>query len=171
MKHLKSIILVAIMLISGISLSAQKFGHLNSRLLLMEMPEVKSADSEIEAFQKQLLAKGETMVTAFEANYKAYVEAANGGTLSALAMQEKESQLRTEQQSIQNYEVEVQNKISEKQQQLYAPLLDKVKAAIEKIGKENGYTMIFDTSVAGAIVHAEQSEDILLLVKAELGIQ
>ena len=42
---------------------------------------------------------------------------------------------------------------------------------MEKIGKEKGYTMIFDTSVAGAIVHAEDSENILALVKAELGLQ
>ena len=171
MKNLRTILLTTVMLIAGLSLSAQKFGHLNSRLLLMEMPDIKAADTQIEEYSNELLAAGETMVKAFEANYKQYIDDANAGKLSALQSQKRESDLRTEQQSIKDYEVEIQNKLILRKEQLYAPLLEKVKLAIEKIGKDNGYTMIFDTSVAGAIVHAEQSEDILALVKQELGLQ
>ena len=66
--------------------------------------------------------------------------------------------------------MEVQNLLGSKKEELYAPLLEKVKNAIDKIGKDNGYTIIFDTSVAGAIVHAQESEDIIEMVKAALGL-
>ena len=168
MKHLLFTFLFSMIAIA--SVTAQKFGHLNSRVLLMEMPEIKSADSQIETFQKQLLTKGEDMVKAFEAKYNAYVTQANEGSLSALDMQKKEADLGAEQNKIREYEIEIQNLLAQKREELYKPLLDKVKTVIEKIGKENGYTMIFDTSVAGAIVHAEQSEDIMTLVKKELGL-
>jgi outer membrane protein len=170
-KHIKHISLALFMaLLTLPSLNAQKFGHLNSRVLLMEMPEIKSADSQLETYQKQLMTKGEGMVKKFEAKYNTYVTAANEGTLSALEMQKKESELKSEQTAIQEYELEMQDLLGKKREQLYKPLLDKVKLAIEKIGKDNGYTMIFDTSVAGAIVHAETSEDIMNLVKKELGL-
>lgn len=171
MKKIRPFLLVAMIALTSMTVSAQKFGHLNSRLLLMEMPEIKSADNAIETYSKELLSQGETMVSAFEANYQSYVTDANGGKLSGLDIQKKESALRAEQENIKKYEIEMQNKLVAKKEELYAPLLDKVKAAIDKIGKDNGYTMIFDTSIAGAIVHAQESEDIMALVKQELGIQ
>ena len=171
MKNLKKILFVGVLALATIvTVQAQKFGHLNSQLLLTEMPEIKAADAQLENFQKGLLAKGEEMVKAFEANYNNYVTEANSGTLSAIQMQQKESALREEQSSIQQYEQEVQQQLAQKRQELYKPLFDKVKTAIQKIGKEQGYTMIFDTSVAGAIVHAQASEDVMALVKAELGL-
>ena len=54
MKTLKLIPLVLLLLVGTIQTSiAQKVGHLNSDLLLSEMPAMKSANSKIEAFSKQ----------------------------------------------------------------------------------------------------------------------
>lgn len=150
------------------TVSAQKFGYLNSQQLLVEFPEVASADKNLETYQKQLLAKGETMVKAFETEYKAYMDMVNNGTLSKVQMQQKEGQLTSKQQEIQKYEVEVQEKLLKKREELYKPILDKVQSAIDAIGKDEGYTMIFDTST-GALLHAVDSEDITSKVKSRLG--
>ena len=75
---------------TGIS-NAQKFGHLNSAELLVDMPEVKLADTELVAYQKGLISAGEELVKAFKANYEKYVEEANGGTLSGIQMKQKET--------------------------------------------------------------------------------
>ena len=55
-------------LFTGLSLSiqAQKFGYLNSQVLLAELPEVKAADAEIQALQTQLEKKGQMMVQELE---------------------------------------------------------------------------------------------------------
>lgn len=149
---------------------SQKFGHMNSQLLLMEMPEIKKADAELQNYQKQLISKGQDMVKKFEANYTKYVNEAQTGDLSTLEMQNRESQLQAERNAIQEYELEIQEKIGLKREELYKPLFDRVKEVITKYGKQNGYTMIFDTAITGALVHAATSDDITAVIKKELGL-
>ncbi len=162
-------LLTAILLTGFISTYAQKFGYLNSAQLLSEFPEVKAADSQLETYQKQLVGEGEAMVKKLEAKFQAYSKEAQEGLLSQVQMAKKEEELGKEQQRIQSFELEVQNKILAKREELYKPILDKLKVAIEAIGSENGYTMIFDSS-AGTILHASDSENVMNLVKAKLGI-
>ncbi len=162
-------ILIGVLIMSAVSMNAQKFGYLNSAQLLAELPAVKSADSELETYQKQLMTNGESMVKKLETKYQAYAKEAQEGMLSQVQMQQKEAELGQEQQKIQAYEVEVQNKILTKREELYKPILDKVKVALEAIGKEEGYTMIFDSS-AGTILHANESENLMTKVKSRLGI-
>lgn len=151
-------------------LSAQKFGYINSSQLLIELPAVKAADTQLEQYQKELIASGEAMVKKFEANYKAYMTKVNSGELSQLQMQQQEGALAQEQQSIQRYEVEVQQKLGAKKQELYQPILDNVNKVIADMGKEMGYTMIFDSSIGG-ILFAEDGDDLMSAVKAKLGVQ
>lgn len=147
---------------------SQKFGHINSQQLLIESPQVKTADTQIEAYQTTLITKGKEMVAAFERSYQAYATESEAGTLSQIQMQQKEAALQATQQSIQKYEVEVQTKLGMKREELYKPILDKVKVAMDEIGKEGGYTMIFDTATNG-LLYAMESEDVLAKVKAKLG--
>ena len=57
------------------------------------------------------------------------------------------------------------------QQQLYAPIFQKAKEAVDKVGKENGFTYIFNTA-EGVLVYINEatSQNVLPLVKQELGI-
>ena len=54
----------------GLSLAtvsfSQKFGYCNSSALLGKIPEVKAADSELQAFQTQLTKKGQEMVKSLQ---------------------------------------------------------------------------------------------------------
>ena len=153
----------------ALSASAQKFGYVNSNLLLSELPDMKAADSELETYQKQLMASGETMVKAWQEKYQKIADEVSQGLLSAVEQQAKEQELAAEQQKIQAYELEVQQKLTKKREELIQPILDKVKVAIEAVGKENNYTMIFDSS-AGTILHASESDNVLALVKTKLGL-
>jgi len=165
---MKTMILGAL-LIASVSLNAQKFGYINSAQLLSELPEVVSAESQLETYQKQLISSGEGMVKKLETKIQAYSKEAQEGLLSQVQMQKKEAELGEEQQKIQAYEMEVQNKIMKKREELLQPIMDKVKVALENVGKEQGYTMIFDSS-AGTILHASESENVMSAVKAKLGI-
>lgn len=148
---------------------AQKFGYLNSTQLMGELPEVKAANSELETYQNQLVTKGENMVKDLQAKIQSYTAEAQGGTLSAVEMQKREEAFAADEKKIQAYELEVQNKLFQKREEVLTPILDKVKKAIEDVGKENGYTMIFDSN-AGTILHAAESDNVEALVKAKLGM-
>ncbi len=165
-KTLLSFVLAALFFSS--SAVAQKFAHINSQQLLVDSPLVKTADAELQTFQDGLIGKGQDMVKAFEAEYKRYVEEVDAGGLSKIEMGKREAELGKTQEAIQKYEVEVQQKIAAKREELYKPILDKAKVAIDAIGKEGNYTMIFDTGTNG-LLFAIEAEDILPQVKAKLG--
>lgn len=156
-------------LASANSLTAQKFGYVNSIQLLSELPEISAADEKIISYQNTLVSEGQTMVEAFEKNYQAYIEQAQAGTLSQVQQQQQEGELAMEQQKIQEYEYKVQTLVAMKREEIYAPILEKVRTTIQQVGAEEGYTMIFDSSVGG-ILSANDDDDILNKVKSKLGI-
>jgi outer membrane protein len=56
------------------------------------------------------------------------------------------------------------------QQSLFAPVYEKAKAAVEKLGTEGGFTYIIDLSAGSLIFKGADSIDLLPLAKKELGI-
>ncbi len=162
---LLTVSLFSFILISG--LNAQKFGHINSQQLLLDSPAVKAADTTLEAYQKTLMSQGEILVADFEAEYNKYMTDVNANTLSPVQRQSREGVLSEKQQGIQKYEQEMQQKMGMKREELYKPIIDKINVAIEAVGKDGNYTMIFD-SATGALLHAVDSENILDQVKMKL---
>ncbi len=149
---------------------SQKFGYVNSQELLISMSEVKAADTELETYQKQLMAIGQSKVQEFEGEYKKYQEDSQKGILSQVQIQAKEAELVKKQEELQKYEYEIQTQLAAKREELYKPLLDKVKQAIDAYGKDNAFTLIFDTS-AGTILHAQEADNLLIPLKTKLGIK
>jgi len=149
----KLLIFIFLLTISTTTTFAQeKYGHLNFGNVVAQMPDTKAADSQLEAYQKQLVSKGEEMAKTFQANYQKLVTDINSKTLSPKVQQDREVALQTEQQALLQYEQEVIQKVNVKRDELLKPIVEKVQAAIKAIGKENGYAMIFDTSTFNAIL-------------------
>lgn len=167
MKSIKYITIAILCIVMTAPVHAQKYGYIDSQQLLVDHPDMQKADSEIKAYSDQLMVKGEKLVTDFEAAYNKLVEEADN--LAPVQIKEREARLGEQQQAIQAYEQEMQQKIAAKREQLIAPILDEVKVAIESVGKDEGYTMIFDLST-GFLLHAEPSQDLLQTVKGKLGI-
>jgi outer membrane protein len=149
---------------------AQKVGHVNTGILLESMPEVKEADSKLEALQKQMMAKGEKMVKDFQAEYQAVVAEVNSGSLNPKQQQVKQQELQKKQQAIQAYEQEVQTNILKEREKLLKPILDKVDKTIQEVGKEGGFLFIFDTAIPNVILFAEEPLDLTDKVKTKLGL-
>ena len=167
-KSITKYLFIAAFLVAGTSLFSQKYGYINSAELLVGLSEVKSADSSLETYQKQLVAKGEQMMKTLQTNYQAVAAEVQKGSLSQIQIAQKEQELQKEQEAIQKYELEVQQKIAKKREDLYKPILDKVKDVIIAHGKAEGYTMIFDTST-GALLHASDSDNLMSVIKGKLG--
>lgn len=164
----KTITSLLFCLVTLVAVNAQKFGYVNVTLLLESLPEVQVADKELATLQEQLLTDGQAQVAAFEKAYLAYMEQVNNGDLSKVQMAEMEQELTQEQQAIASLEQEVQNKIMVKREELLKPILERVDVAIKAVGKEGGFTFIFDSSLQGAMLYAPEGDDIVELVKAKL---
>jgi outer membrane protein len=164
----KTGILIALFLMSATVGIAQNYGHLNFGTLLSAMPETKKADTQLEAYQKQLIAKGEKMAQDFQQKVVKFYEDAQ--TMAPVKAREMEETLQKEQQDILAYEQEVIQKVEAKREELLKPIIDKATKAIEDVCKERGYIMVFDTSVYNAVLYAGEAEDIMTFVAAKLGL-
>ena len=167
---MKKIIFALCFSMVALTVFAQKVGHVNTGLLLEAMPEVKAADTQLESLQKKLMSEGETMVKAFQKEYQETVAEVNSGSMTPKQQQDKQQVLQQKQQQIQAFEVKVQEDILKEREKLLKPILDKVDAAIQAVGKEGGYLFIFDTSVPNVILFAEEPLDLTEEVRAKLGL-
>ena len=150
--------------------SAQKFGYMNAGNFLESLPEVHKSDSLLILYQDTLAAKGKVMMDKFEIEYKAYIEEANKGTLPPVQAQQKEANLQKQNEGIENYRKEAQQKMEVRRQVLLKPILTKIDVAVKAVGKEGGYTFIFDMS-GGSMLFAAESEDITPLVRKKLSMK
>lgn len=166
---LKYLLLLAFVSVSGL-MSAQKapkFGHINTQDLISVMPDRDSAQKKLEVFAKELDSNMENMQVEFNKKYEAYTKERDN--LNALVRQTKEGELQDFQQRMQAYQEQAQNEIQKKQSELMQPIVTKAKKAIEDIGKENGFTIIYETSAIQFM--SPEVQDVLPLVKTKLGIK
>jgi len=159
---------LAIMLMGiATAVQAQKFGYVNSSAILAELPEVKQAESNLEALQGQLQKKGESMVKALQEDFVELQKQVQAGTLAPKQQSEEEQRLQAEEQKIAKFEQNMRKQIQEKREELLSPIYEKVNDAIKAVAEENDYQFIFDQ---GVLLYAEDSQNVNDLVKAKLGV-
>ena len=168
MKKFVQLALMAVLVFAATAtVSAQKFGYVNSTAILADMPEVKAADSNLEGLQTQLQKKGQDMVKTFQADLGQLQQQAAAGTLSPKAQEEEAAKMETRRNEIQAFEAKMVNDLQEKRAELYEPILQKVNDAIKAVAEENEFTFIFDQQV---LLYGQESQDVSALVRAKLGI-
>ncbi len=169
MKIIKFIPLIALLLLSAAQIEAQKVGHLDSQALLAQMPQIKTANSQLETFSKkkeeELSEKGKEI----ESFYMNTLQEQQNGTLSPLQLQQKEVDLQKMQNDLQQMQLKAEQDIVNKQEELYVPIYNKVNDAIKSVAEENNYDYILDSGT-GFVIHFKESEDVTKLVKAKLGL-
>jgi outer membrane protein len=172
MKLLKISMLSSILaMVAVVGANAQKFGHLNSGNLLVQMPETKVADEQLKVYQDSLVKVGQDRAKKLQEDYNLFAQAYQAGNVPPIEAQKKQAEFQQKQDELAQYEEEVMQMVGKRREELISPLLDRVQAAINEVGKEGSYTMIFDTSVFNTILFAKDSDDIEPKVKAKLGIE
>ena len=162
--------LVALLAFSGSAMAQKniKLGHINSNELMQIMPGRDSAQAALQKEVEALQAELETMNKEFETKYNDYV--AKRDQLSELIRKTKESDLQNMRARIEESQTNAQKLLEERQEALLKPIVDRAKKAIEEVGKENGYTYIFDSGI-GTVLYSQDSYDIMPLVKKKLGLK
>ncbi len=157
------------MMFMVMSMNAQKFGYLNSRAVLLQMPEMAQANSELEVLAKQLQKQGEGKVAELQAKYTKLEQDIAAGLLSQVQQEEEGKKFQEQQQQLALFEQEMTLKIQKKEAELLQPLLEKLNGAITDVAKENGMQFIFDQGTQ-MILFAEASTDVTNMVKTKLGM-
>ena len=160
-------IILAILLIAPLTLSAQKFGHVNTQELFAQMPEVAQIRLKMDTIQGQYEAQLASMNE--EIQKKAQDYQAQAATMADAVKQIREQELQEMQQRIQLFYQTAEQDIQKKQQELLTPVHERMAKAIKAVGEREGYTYIFDSA---AMVHiGADATDVMPAVKKELGIK
>lgn len=169
MKKVIKLTLAVALTLSASSLFAQKFGRINTQEILLAMPETKEMNTNMQAYGKDLEDNLETIAVEFNQKLADYQK--NYASYSDAVRQLKEKELQELQNRRQEFEQIAQQDYQKKQQELLTPIIDKAKAAIDKVAKDNGYIAVFDTATGSlASFDEKQLTDIAPLVRTELGI-
>jgi len=164
--------LIVLLVFAANSAMAQsfKFGHINSEELITALPEFDSANVKLEAYRKELINYLELM--SVELNNKSDAYNKELKNLTDLVKQTKEQELIDLNRKIQEYQTNAQEKLQQKQVELFQPVYAKVDKAIKDVGKENGFLYVFDISKGSLLYFDEtKSTNVMALAKAKLGLK
>ncbi len=160
-------VIIAMMLMLPMAISAQKFGHINTQELFAMMPEVNKVRLTMDTVNNQYETQLASMNEEFQRKYQDYM--AQEATMADAIKQIRQQELQEMQQRIQLFYQTAEQDIQKKQQELLAPVHEKMTKAIKAVGDREGYTYIFDSA---AMVHiGADATDVMPAVKRELGIQ
>ena len=142
---MKKLVLM-LMLLAPMTMMAQKFGKVNTQTIMQALPDVAKANGELEALQKQKDNELKAMQEEFQRKADEYQKGSS--TMNATAKQQKETELQGLQQKIQQAYQDGQQELQKKSNELMQPIVAKVRAAIDAVGKAGNYTYIFEEGAA-----------------------
>lgn len=168
---MRKLIIFCVLVLTTLNVSAQKYGHCNFANVLALMPETAASDKNLQALNDSLMSDLEAKANAMKAEYDAYTAAQQSGNESPRQLSTRENRIRKLQEEGTQMEQELSQRVEERRQELLRPIIEKVSKAIEEVAKENDYQLIFDTSMFNAVLFADETVDIMPLVKDKLGIE
>ncbi|MBQ2248022.1 MAG: OmpH family outer membrane protein [Tidjanibacter sp.] len=164
-----SLALVALLAATLTSYAQPKFGYVNSQEIIVQMPELQEVQVSLEKLQNELSEQLEIIQVEYNNRLAEYQK--NAANYSDAIRQSKEQELISLQQRYEELGKAGSQDMQNQQAKLMQPVIEKARAAIDKIASEGGYTAIFDMAAASlAYYDKNQMTDIAPLVKKELGI-
>lgn len=160
-------LLLAIMIALPMSVFAQKFGVINTQALMETMPEMKTVQEQMEASAKKYQAEFDKLKEEFDKKFAEFqaLEESTPQTIKDRRMQEMQ-ELDAKIQQFRETALQDQQR---QQQQLMAPIQEKVMKAIQSVGDEGGFTFIFENMMP--VFTGKDVTDITESVKTRLGVK
>ena len=167
MKSILKLITVAFLTLAPLTISAQsKVAHVNVQQLISEMPEVVAAQSELAKLEKDYSTQIDTAFREYQTKIQSYqADAENQDDVTNAA---RTRELESMQINLQEFRDSAAQELQKKSMDLMNPLLEKAIDAITKVGKEQGFNYVIDSSPNRGVILAE-GKDLIEDVKRELG--
>ena len=164
-----SLAVVALLAATTVSNAQAKFGYVNSQEIIFSMPEIQEVQMSLEKLQKEVEEQLEIIMV--EYNNKLVDYQKNQANFSDSVRQSKEQDLMSLQQRYEELSKAGSQDLQNQQTKLMQPVIEKARAAIEKVAAAGGYTSIIDMA-AGSLAYYDKSQmtDISPLLRTELGI-
>lgn len=146
-----------------------KIGYVNVEYVVGLLPETKIIKSEYTSFEKQIQNKLEGRLETLQQKAQAFQEGYE--TMTEALKEKKQAEFQQLKEELERLQLESQDKLSSKRNDLFKPVYEKVRSAIEQVAKEHGYTYILSQNLDGipVLLYADEQHNISDRVLKKLG--
>lgn len=162
----KLIALAVIMLLPLGAFAQDKIAYVNTQEILAAMPELNEMEKKLADLNEEYSSELKRMEEEYTKKYEEYIAQQESMTenIKLRRMQE----LQDIQDRVQNVYQMAQQDMPKKQEELFAPIQQKMMDAIRAVGNEKGYTYILNP---GALLfYSDKAENATPFVKTKLGL-
>ena len=161
--------IVSMLLFLPLCLVAQeiKIAIVNTGEIFNIMPEMDALENETVALRQQFQNEMKVMEDEYTRKYEDFM--AQGDSLTDNIKQLRVQEIEGIRSRMENFVPMAQEAIQKKQEELFAPIQEKLMKAIDSVGEENGYTCIMNPQVL--LYRGKGVVDATDKVKAKLGLK
>lgn len=165
---MKKLIIVALLL-APVAVFAQKFGHFNSADIIQQLPEFKTAQTELQTLSQQYQKELQAMQDEYNRKVSNYQSQRDSLPQNVLERRQQEIQELGEryQTTANGY----QQELSKQEQDKMTAIQQKVLAVVKQVGEAGGYVYIMDSSAGIPYISSTLSTDVTAEIKSKLGLQ
>ncbi len=165
MKQIKTLLIAAILILgANQTISAQaKTAHVDVSEIMAKMPAMLDAQKQLEKLSTTYDADYKKMVTEYQAKLAQYEKEA--ATVTEAVDGERSKEVQEMQKRIVDYRDNAQKELQQKESDIVKPLMEKVRASIQKVGKAKGFQYVLD----GSTLLLADGPNLTIDVKKDLG--
>jgi len=144
MKQLKCLLIAAVLFLGGSQFSnaQSKTAHVEVNEIMTKMPAILEAQKQLEKLSVEYQAVYKTMGEEYQAKIKKYE--GEVATVSEKMNIERQKEVQDMEKRIQEYGQTAQKELQTKEADLMKPIQEKIKAAIQKVGKAKGFQYVLN---------------------------
>lgn len=146
-----------------------KLGVVDPESIIPNMAEYTDAQNQLTEASKTFEDEYAKIQEEFKAKYEEFQKVMNDSTTPQTIKDRRAQEIQELNQKAEQFAQTAQQELSRKQQQLMAPIQEKLINAIKAVGAEGGFTMILPLGTAAYI--SDDVTDVTPLVKAKLGVK
>ena len=164
MKKILLAILIALPMLAVAQ--APKFGIVNTQVIIEALPDVKAAQEKVGEASKKYEEEYKKLQDEIQKKFADYQAL---GTDTPESIKERRMQeIQELDQKMQQFHATATQDLQRQQETLMAPVQEKIRQAIDTVGKEGNLTFIFENMIP--VYVGTDVEDVTPKVKAKLGI-
>lgn len=164
-------IVLALLVALPLSAAAQKFGVVKVDEVFQAMPETATTQAQFTEASKKYEDEFQKLQEEINKLYTDFQALDKDETTPQSIKERRLQEIQEKDQKIQQFRNTAQQDLQRLQEQLIAPIQQKLTDAIKAVGAEGGYTFIFPNEQAMILYSGADVVDITAAVKAKLGIK
>ncbi len=161
--------LIAILIALPLSALAQKFGVVDVQAVFSLMPETTAAQAQFTEASKKYEDEFAKLNEEMEKKVAEFQTLQKDTTTPETIKERRLQEMQELDQKIQQFRNTVTMDLQRQQEQLMAPIQQKIQDAIKAVGQEGNYTFIFENTMP--LYTGVAVEDVTPALKAKLGIK